>query len=141
METLYHTGSRIQKINQFGTFGSFLFFSSERGAHYGDVEYAIEIDMDEIVDASALMYSEYCDEMKPIIAEAMELMDCDEDTAMEYLGEEINEMEDAEKSWEIQRLIAECAKAAGYRGVAVADEHGTSYMIDMFGNEKDLVEL
>jgi len=45
----------------------------------------------------------------------------------------------AELDWYIQKLSGEAANEIGYQGVALKDEHGTSYMVNMLGKEKDLM--
>ena len=65
-------------------------------------------------------------------------MNCDEDTAIEYLDEsksvEVYDQDTAEASWDMQVLTARCAQSLGFDGVCVSDEHGKSWMIDMKKN-------
>lgn len=138
---LYHcTSNPITEIDEYGRFGEFLFFGSSP-SHMGEVTYQLEIDTDEnkglIIDCGRFFYREDCSKLDDIVSEVMNLADCDEDQAQEYLSQR-DHVSDAELDWDIQGLTAKAAKILGFRGVAVPDEYGTSYMIDMLGLESEL---
>lgn len=138
--TLYHTShSLIQSINRYGKFGSFLFFSSNP-SHYGDIVYKIVIDQRKILDVRRLFYLHKPNKkIKEILKEIMEMTDCDEETAMKYLDQSESH-HDPEIDWAIQKMTGDAAVSLGYVGIALPDEHGTSYMIDMYGKEKQLIK-
>lgn len=149
---LIHTSPvEINKINEFGTFGTFLCFSDSEyvmtaaGEH---IAYSIEIDEADIIDAESLFYHEDANKLDAIVELVMAAVGCDEDTAEELISqrEDVHsiecdiEPEDlADVSFEIQRRSAEAARALGFRGVAMDDEQGRMYLIDMEGKEIELV--
>jgi hypothetical protein len=151
MELYHSSANEIKKVTASGVFGSFLFFSSEIGhGAPGDALYKIEIDDEMITDSRTWFYGSEHNwaNLSGMVEQIMDLMSCDEDTAQEYLSQrrddifQIMKPEDArDASWEIQKLTAQAAKALGYRGVKVPDEHGISYMIDMLGRESELVKI
>ncbi|MGJ8518035.1 hypothetical protein [Carnimonas bestiolae] len=149
---LFHTSpSEIKEINDLGRFGEFLFFSNDEyvmtaGEH---VVYSIEIDDEQIIEASQLFYHEDAEKLEALVSELAEELEIDEDDAEALIEEsksiydiESNvEAEDmAEASWNIQLYTARAAKALGFRGVEVEDEQGSAYMIAMRGNENELVK-
>lgn len=136
---LFHTGSKIEKITSNGRYGEFLFFGAS-DCHYGDVTYKIEVSEEKIIDPNTFFYRDDCEKLESIVAEVMELAECDEDEAEEYLSQRESHT-DADIDWDIQALTAKAAKTLGYRGVEIPDEHGTSYMIDMLGHEDELEEV
>lgn len=141
---LFHTGN-VTKINTWGTFGSFLFFSADvykTSAGAANI-YKIEIDGNEIIEAYSLFYHEDAAKLDSLVSELAEKYGIDEDVAADLISEKANawaEIEDcdAETSWEIQHYTARAAKILGYRGVQVEDEQGAAYMIDMLGRESEL---
>ena len=139
---LYHTTSQeIDSINANGAFGSGLFFSSEP-VHGGGIIYTIDSSEIQIIDAKLLFYQDNSDILcADIIKQVQNLCGCNEETAQNYLDEsdsyQVNTIEGGEISWKLQRLTMECAKKLGFDGVKVRDEHGSSYLIDMFGKEKE----
>jgi hypothetical protein len=142
---LYHTGAKIETITRDHMFAGFLFFADE-ACHYGDTTYSVDIDDGSILEQGRMFYIDNSNEtLKPFINEVMELVDVDEDTAMELLDESTSLIElgifNDEKDWAIQALTGKAAVALGYRGVEVKDEYGISYMIDMFGHESELMEV
>lgn len=136
---LFHTGSKIEEINNLGRFDEFLFFANS-ACHYGEVTYSIEVDEDEIIDPNGFFYRDDCDKLAGIVAQVMDLAECDEDEAEELLSQRESH-DDPEIDWDIQTLTARAAKLLGFRGVEIQDEHGTSYMIDMLGRESELTEV
>lgn len=146
MDELFHTSpTSIKKIHKKGTFGSFLCFSSKIYYMTGSespVIYKIEIDKNEIIEASQLFYHEDASELLPIVEQVTELAGVDEETAEKLLDEsesfELTDSHSAEISWKIQQLTGECAKILGFRGVSMLDEQGALYMIDMFERENEM---
>ncbi|TFH85280.1 hypothetical protein EQG41_18375 [Billgrantia azerbaijanica] len=146
---LYHSGGDIRRIDDSGRFGSFLFFSSERQPH-GEIDYRVEIDPDDIIDSESIFYQEGSgDLLDPLIKRVMEIAKVDEDAAIELIEQKTDPHEldhiapedAAELSFDIQRITAEAARELGFKGVAVPDEHGTSYMLDMAGKESEMVRV
>ncbi len=146
-QAFYHTSPvAIKEINRCGRFDSFLFFSLGHHEHGNGVcderVYRVEVEEDSILEASRMWY-EHDDEsakVKSVIEDVMDLLGVDYDEALLYLDES-EQVDDAGASWDMQALTAKCAVALGYRGVAVTDEHGTSYMIDMLGRESELIDV
>lgn len=150
MIKLYHTSPvEITSINQNGHFGEFLFFSSHEyvmavGEH---VTYAIEMDESAIIEARRMFFHEDAEKLEGLVAELADRLEVDADLAEKLIEESVNvwylddrEPEDkADASWLVQHFTARAAKLLGYRGVAVSDEQGTAYMIDMLGREAELV--
>jgi hypothetical protein len=164
METYYHgTNQEITKIEAYRifefSFDDFLFFSNlyRVAESHGEIVYSLEIDDKEIEHhCNSWFYSHYdLDKeidwqqlFKDELEEIQERLNCDEDEAEDFLSEnrsDVNNFVDAEDaaeiSWRIQCLTARAAKKLGFRGVAVRDEHGTSYMIAMQNKEHELVKL
>ncbi|MCV4287849.1 hypothetical protein OH708_08025 [Pseudomonas capsici] len=149
---LFHTSpAEIATINKNGRFGEFLFFSSTAYAMaVGEVvTYSVEMDDDSIIDAGSLFYHEDAEKLEGLVAELANRFEIDADTAEDLIAEKTSvydidgiEPEDmADASWDVQRFTAKAAKILGFRGVAVSDEQGTAYMIDMLGREQDLVRV
>ena len=89
--------------------------------------YDMQISDDELIAAAQLHDDE-------IISEIADLFDCESDTAESLLDASQSEWDhdcDAEKSWELQGLRAECAQKMGYIACEDTDENGTVYMIKM----------
>ncbi|WP_095159200.1 hypothetical protein [Pseudomonas sp. Irchel 3E13] len=151
MIDLYHTSpTEITAIDKHGRFGEFLFFASHvyvmtAGSH---VTYAISINTDEVIDADRLFFHEDAQKLDGLVAELADRLEVDPDTAEDLIAEKAKvfdleriEPEDmADVSWEVQHFAARAAKILGFRGVAVSDEQGTSYMIDMLGYETELAK-
>ncbi len=151
--TLYHCSHEaITAITDDGNFGSFLFFGDEP-SHYGHVVHSIEIDVDEeVIKAGRIFYEENSlnnPALDDVVQEVMCVFGVDEDTADDLISERISSFtffteegysaEDcANNSWLMQYYTACAAEALGFRGVAVSDEYGTSYMINMLGREHEL---
>ena len=144
---LFHTSPEaIAEIHDNGRFGQFLFFSDEVYVMTaGDYTvHSIEIDEDDIIEAGQLFYHEDAEKLAGLVAQVMEMVGCDEDTAEELISQHQDvhsiecdiEPEDlADASWDIQRITAEAALVLGYRGVEVEDEQGAAYMIAVRADE------
>ncbi|WP_322997971.1 hypothetical protein [Castellaniella sp.] len=147
---LFHTSpTEISKITEAGRFGSFLFFSSHVYTMTAGeaLVYSLDIDEDSIIDAGRLFYHEDAEKLRPLVAELAARMDIDEATA-EALIEESQQVHDldgidmedaADLSWDVQHFTARAAALLDFRGVAVSDEQGTAYLIDMLGRENEMV--
>ncbi|WP_158658379.1 hypothetical protein [Achromobacter sp. AONIH1] len=146
---LFHTSpSEISSIGTAGRFGSFLFFS---GHVYNmtageSVVYGLEIDEAAIIEAGQLFFHADAEKLAPLVAELAHRLGVDEDDAEALIEESQSvydvdgiEAEDAaDASWDVQHYTARAAALLGFRGVAINDEQGTAYMIDMQGREGDL---
>lgn len=107
------------------------------------VTYKIEIDEDDIIEAGSLFYHEGAEKLDDLVVEFCDRFDVDADTAEEIISEreqlsDVVGYFDADDSWDVQVFSARAAKILGFRGVAVSDEQGTSYLIDMLGRENEL---
>lgn len=141
MMKIYHTSpNEITKIDRFGRFGEFLFFASSpyEMAACETITYSIELSEDEVIEANSFFYREDCDKLADLVAEVMDLAQCDEDDAEEYLSGRKSH-EDAEIDWDIQKLTGEAGKVLGYRAVEARDEQGTVWLVAMAGRESELV--
>jgi len=144
---LFHCSHEaIRAINDDGTFGSFLFFGTEP-SHYGHVVHSISVDVDEeVINAGSIFYHEGAlnnPALDAVVKKVMELFGVDEDTAEKLISErmsvyDIREGSCADESWLMQYYTACAAEALGFRCVAISDEYGTSYMLDMLGREHEL---
>lgn len=146
---LFHTSpTKITTINRDGRFGEFLFFSDDvyvMTASDNVHVYKLDINSDEIIEASQLFYVDDSDQiLKSLIDEVKDMLGVDDETACDLIDETVSiydidtdvSAEDlADCSWEIQRITATAAKMLGYKGVQVEDEQGAAYMIDMLGRE------
>lgn len=140
--TVYHTSpDPITKISKFGASGECLCFSDKiyQMASCEVVTYKIELNEDEIIEASSFFYRDDCELLNDIVAEIMLLTDCDEDTAQEYLSQRDQYGEDYEIDLRIQGFTGEAAKALGYKAAEAEDEQGTVYLVPMFGRESELI--
>ena len=92
--------------------------------------YDLDLSDDEIISASQLHDEE-------IISEIAELFEVESDIAESLLDASEDEWEifdcDADKSWALQGLRAECAQKMGYVACEDTDENGAVYMIKMNG--------
>ena len=149
---LTHTSPvEITSINTSGRFGEFLFFAHDEyvmtaGSY---ITYAIDLDDAAVIEASALFYHENAEKLSALVAEVAARFDIEEDAAEALIEESASiydidsnvEPEDmADASWDIQHYTARAAKLLGFRGVAVSDEQGVSYLVDMLGHESELVK-
>lgn len=138
---LFHTSpSPITVINSYGMLGECLCFSSSvyQMAACEVLVYKIEVSEDEIIKASTFFYRDDCDKLDPIVSNIMELADCDEEQAQEYLAQN-DHHPDAEIDWRIQGYAGEAAKVLGFRVCEALDEQGTVYIVPMRGREADLI--
>lgn len=152
---LFHTSpTNLSEINSRGRFGSFLFFSDEpyRTAACAVTTYKLDIDEENIISARRLFWHDDAEKLSGLVEELAERLGCDADTAESLIEEKasiydladdlgIDNEDLADLSWDIQHYSARAAVILGFRGVAVSDEQGMSYMIDMVGHEKELVEV
>jgi len=141
---LFHTSpEEITSIDKHGRFGEFLFFSSNvyvmtAGEH---VVYRTEIDDNAIIAAGHLFYHEDAEKLDDLVAKFCARFDVDTGTAEEIISDRQQlDSCDSDELWDAQVYTARAAKILGYRGVAVSDEQGTAYMIDMLGREGELVK-
>ena len=131
IELIHTSPVEIKEINNFGRFGTWLFFS---GKEYtmSDCEtlaYKIDVNEDEIVDARQFFYRDDCDKLASLVEEVMEMTGEDADSAQDILSDG-GFMCEAELSWELQYMTAKAAKALGYSIVEMSDEQGTCWMVD-----------
>lgn len=140
---LFHTSANATiEAHNHGTFGEFLFFSSDVYTTVAGEYHVFSVGVDEskIIDAASIWYNNESSNCAPFVEEIMDTYGVDEDTAEQLIDESVSiydiesniEPEDmADASWDIQRLTAKCAKAMGYVGVCVTDEQGSAYMLDV----------
>lgn len=140
---LYHTSPVV--ITQVYTdqlFGTHIFFSDRIYVMtLGDyITYEIDIDEKEIINASSIFYIENSHIIcKPVIEKVMKRFNVDQHTAMELIDESINlidlshkqDYDDCDDCYYIQKMTAKAAELLGYSAVAVTDETGISYMLDL----------
>jgi len=148
METLFHTSpAEITTVNADGLFDSFLFFSSRPYSMSTGkvVTYSIELADSDIISAGSLFYHADAAKLDGLVAAFCKRFDIDDtDDAEEIISERKSLCDvtgadfDGDDQWAVQLFAADCAKALGFRDVAVTDESGTAYMIDMLGRESDL---
>ena len=137
---LFHTSpTEIKDINNYGMFGECLCFSADvyQMSACEVLTYSIEVDEDEIIKANSFFYREDYELLNEIITEIMELAECDEEQAQEYLSQNDNHG-DAEIDWRIQGYSGEAAKVLGFKAAAAEDEQGTVYIIPMLKREAEL---
>lgn len=147
---LFHTSpAAIAEINSSGRFGGFLFFALEpyvmtAGNH---ITYVIEVGDSDIIDAEALFFHEQAEKLADLVAKVVQMVGCDEDAAEELIAQRkdvhsidagIGPEDLADISWDLQRIAGEAAVRLGFRGVAMNDEQGRSYLLDMAGRETEL---
>lgn len=153
---LFHTSPRkIEKINNNGRFGSFLFFAAApyvMTASEHVFTYKITIEKNQIIRANMLFYDENAALANNIVKSLADRLGINESLAESLIDESKNifsvyeECESilpedlAEISWDIQYLTAQTAAALGYKGVAVTDEQGTAWMIDATTSKLMLLE-
>lgn len=140
---LFHTSpTAITKVTEIGRFDEFLFFSTNVYVMTAgeSVTYKIEIDEDNLISAGSLFYHDDAEKLDDLVNEFCRRFDVDENTAEEIISERQQlDGADAETDWDIQLFTARAAKILGFRGVRVQDEQGSAYMIDMLGNESELI--
>lgn len=150
MQLIHTSPAPIDRITRDGRFGEFLFFSSNEYSMSNNeyIAYALEVDENDLIDASQLFYHPECAKLDTLVARVARRFGVDTDTAESLLDESaliqniesnVGAEDAGEAAWDIQRETARAAKLLGFRGVAVTDENGTSYMIDVLGREAELV--
>ncbi|WP_342649067.1 hypothetical protein [Pseudomonas sp. REB1044] len=143
MIELFHTSpEQIVELHSRGRFNEFLFFSDRpyvmTAGEY--VTYSLSIDDGLVINAGSLFYHEEAAKLTSLVDEFCTRFGVDTDTAEEIISErqQLDSL-DADDSWDVQVFTARAAKLLGFRGVAVTDEQGTAYMIDMADRASDLV--
>ncbi len=137
---LFHTSpNEITKIDHLGRFGEFLCFAIDpyEMAVCETITYSIDLNEDDVVEARTFFYRDDSDKLSDVVAEVMELAECDEDDAEEYLSGRKSH-DDAEIDWDIQKLTGDAGKLLGYRAVMTEDEQGSVYLVAMAGRESEL---
>lgn len=147
MELIHTSPSEIKEVRAHGRFDSFLFFSSHEysmsvGQH---VAYSIEIDEDQVIEASRLFYHDDAEKLQALVEDLASRYNIDAEEAESLIEGKASAHdiiddadEAAEASWDSQLYAARAATLLGFRGVAVDDEQGTAQMIDMLGREAEL---
>ena len=147
---LFHTSpEKIEKVNQYGLFGDCLcfadhpYFMTEVNA---PVIYKLELDDSDVIEASMFFFHDDWEKLDGVVADVMELVGCDEDTAQELLSErtsvwEESENADADMAWSMQRMIGKAGKILVYRAVECRDEQGAMWLVSMSGHEHEMVEV
>ncbi|WP_415832369.1 hypothetical protein [Kerstersia similis] len=147
MELIHTSPSEIKEIRAHGRFDSFLFFSAREysmsvGQH---VTYSIEIDENQVIEASRLFYRDDAEKLQALVEDMASRYNIDAEEAESLIEgrsaahDIIDDADEAaEASWDSQLYAARAATLLGFRGVAVDDEQGTAYMIDMLGREAEL---
>jgi hypothetical protein len=128
---IYHT-SYEENItwSDDGRFGEFAFFAHD-GFYFGDFTYQIDECEVNIADLSEVHCSVDELSVSGFIERIQDIIECDSEQAFKYLCEKDFYTNDAEINWEIQKITAEMCDYLGFDGVAVTDEYGTSYMINV----------
>lgn len=141
----FHTSTHgIDEIGGLGRFNEFLFFACEPySMGCGDyITYKLELDENNIIESGSLFYHKDADKLDGVVARFCNRFDVDTETAEEVISERQQlELTDPDDLWDIQIFTANAAKALGFRAVAVRDEQGTAYMIDMEGREDELEQV
>lgn len=144
--TLYHVSPReIAGIHADGRWGSFLFFSATGFAYNyvnGTFRYTMDVDMDTIVEVSELF--DFEESELPAVVELVEAFaarfDVDYDEAVEAIVEQRpfdalldDACAQADFAEAVQLVAARIAVDIGFASVAVEDDTGVAYMVDMTG--------
>lgn len=144
---LTHMTQKEITLNTAGWWGDFLFFT-DCDSNYGKIKYELEIDEDEILACENISFSDLVDEEVEQLAQIINLqtgVSLDLELVQNLLAENISlynvsevsqfYIDDAalyaDYSVEQQSLTAKAAKKMGYSAVAINDEFGKSYMIDV----------
>ena len=148
---LFHTSPiEIEKINESGMFGSFLFFSAKEYVMTAGQKhsYTIDVDDENIIAAESLYYHEKSTLLDDITSEFAERWGISVDDAEEVIAQRtsIHDIESniaaedlAGASWDSQYTAAKAARLLGFRCVSMDDEQGRAYLVDMFGRENEFV--
>lgn len=149
--TLYHVSPReITSIHAGGRWDSFFFFSAAGFAYdyvNGTFRYEMDLDLDTIVEVSELF--DYEESELPAVVELVEAFaarfDVDYDEAVEAIVEQRpfgtlldDACAQADFAEDVQLVAARIAVAIGFAGVAVEDDTGVAYMVDMIGRSDAL---
>ncbi len=143
---LYHTSpNAIEKPGE-GRFGKGVFFASEpytMTASENPSTYHLNMDEDELIDASSFFYREDSNKLESLVKKIMKKFGVDEETAQALLSghKDVYDLADeipdfsyedaAEHSWDLQKMAGEAAEILGYKGVNLKDEQGTSSLINI----------
>jgi hypothetical protein len=133
MQLFHCSQTEINKIDQSGRFGEFLFFASSP-AHYGEFIYKIDIDESDVIDCHTLFSRGDPARLRNIVARVMKITGCDEVVAREYLTQS-KRHSNTKTDWDLQGLTALCGQMLGYRCTAMPCG---LYMIAMAGKEHEL---
>lgn len=140
---IFHTSpDEITSINKFGMLGECLCFSVDiyKMAARKVIVYSLDIDEQDIIDASSLFYRDDDAKLDGIVQDVMELADCDREEAEELISQRSSYSDDAEIDWRIQGYAGEAAKALGYSAARAEDEQGTVYIVPMFERVPHLIK-
>lgn len=139
---MYHTSPiEITKAGR-GLFGDFICFSGkvyvQTAGKY--VTYRLDVSDEEIIEASRLWYQDDVAPLQKFVDEIVNRYEVSESDAEKLLDESESiynvdsniEPEDlADASWDIQRITAEAGRSMGFGIVAMSDEQGTVYFVDI----------
>lgn len=132
-ELIHTSPAEIKEINNFGRFGTWLFFSVNEYtmSECEALAYKIVIRDDDVVHARQFFYRDDCDKLASLVEEVMEMTGKDEDSAQDILSDcgFMGEC-DSELSWDLQYMTAKAAKVLGYSVVEMRDEQGACWMVD-----------
>ena len=147
---LFHTSpEEITEINEFGRFGSWLFFAFGEYvmATCETITYTIEIDDEAVIDASELFYHDEAEKLNGLIEEVADQFGVDAETAealieqssdISFVESSVEPEDLADASWDIQLYSAKAAEILGYKAISMEDEQGTAIMVNMLGRETEL---
>lgn len=143
--TYNHKLNTPGQVNANGTFGSFLFFSSEP-AGFGEVTFELDVDLLDIARTFDIKYTDNYEAIADIVSTLADRLEINEDDAFELIVEDeqwvnVAPSFDAYDQFAIQHASALCAKALGFDGVELTDENGGIVMVDMLGREHMLVRV
>lgn len=139
---MYHTSPVEIKEPKHGMFGDFICFSDSvyvqtAGQH---VVYRLDVDDESVIEASRLWHQDDVSPLQKFVDEIVNRYEVSESDA-ELLIDESKSIYDvdsnvepeglADASWNIQRITAEAGRALGYGIVAMSDEQGTVYFVDI----------
>lgn len=148
MTTVYHTSPKIiTEIKPYELFDDCLFFAEEPYVMSAAAEVVVyKFELGEVVEASSLFYRDDCHKVDGIVADVIDALGCDEETAQGILDGSISSFDldgfetDAETNWKMQALAGKCATALGVDAIEATDEQGTVWIVPMTG-KLDRLEL
>lgn len=141
----HRSQSEIKAIRADGRFDEFMFFTAYDVAAAGNgFNYSATLAGNEVIEASQLFYHEDAAKLDALVTRLADKFGIDIDDAEDIISErkqlrDVVDSADAEDDFDIQCLTARCAKVLGFRAVAVSDEFGVSYMIDMLKTDLNLI--